>query len=95
MTEENEKQELAYCPNCNGAAMRKGKVIVCQVCNASFRYTAEGPKVAELGPFDELQGRVSRLEGLLGNLREERPHGQEEDLESDEEQLEVEEEEDL
>ena len=67
MAEEKKDQELAYCPNCSGPAIRKGKLITCQTCNASFRFTPEGPKVAELGPFDELQDRVTRLEGLLGD----------------------------
>lgn len=53
----------AHCPNCNGPGIRKGKTIACQVCDASFRYTKEGPKVAELGPFDKLEARVTNLEG--------------------------------
>ena len=56
--------DLAHCPNCNGAGIRKGKTIACQTCNASFRYTKEGPKLVELGPFDELSARVSKLEGV-------------------------------
>lgn len=53
----------AYCPNCNGPGIRKGKVIACQVCDASFRYTEEGPKVEELGPFDDHERRIAKLEG--------------------------------
>jgi len=53
----------AHCPNCNGPAIRKGKVIICQVCDAAFRYTKEGPKVEELGPFDDHERRISMLEG--------------------------------
>ncbi len=56
--------DLAHCPNCNGAGIRKGKTIACQTCNASFRYSKEGPKLVELGPFDELSARVSKLEGV-------------------------------
>jgi len=55
--------DLAHCPNCNGPGIRKGKTIACQTCDASFRYTKEGPKLVELGPFDELAARVSKLEG--------------------------------
>ncbi len=55
--------DLAHCPNCNGAGIRKGKTIACQTCDASFRYTREGPKLVELGPFDELTARVNKLEG--------------------------------
>ncbi len=58
--------DLAHCPNCNGAGIRKGKTIACQTCNASFRYSKEGPKLVELGPFDELTGRVGRIEEALG-----------------------------
>lgn len=55
--------DLAHCPNCNGPGIRKGKTIACQKCNAAFRYTKEGPKLVELGPFDELAERVAKLEG--------------------------------
>lgn len=53
----------AHCPNCNGPGIRKGKVILCQVCDAGFRYTKEGATVDELGPFDDHERRISVLEG--------------------------------
>ena len=53
----------AHCPNCNAAGIRKGKTIICQNCDASFRFTKEGPQVEELGPFDKLESRVAALEG--------------------------------
>jgi len=53
----------AHCPNCNGPGIRKGKVIACQVCDAAFRYTKEGPKLDELGPFDDHEQRITQLEG--------------------------------
>lgn len=53
----------AHCPSCNGPGLRKGKTILCQICDCSFRYTKEGPKVEELGPFDKLAARVTKLEG--------------------------------
>ena len=59
----------AHCPNCNGPGIRKGKTILCEICDCSFRYTKEGPKVEELGPFDELAARVAKLEGS-GNVAE-------------------------
>ncbi|KKN06579.1 hypothetical protein LCGC14_1075730 [marine sediment metagenome] len=62
--------DLAHCPNCNGPGIRKGKTIACQTCDASYRYTKEGPKLVELGPFDELSDRVSKLEGGAAE-----PHG--------------------
>lgn len=52
-----------HCPNCNAPGIRKGKVIACQICDASFRFTKEGPQVEELGPFDKLEQRVTDLEG--------------------------------
>jgi len=52
-----------FCPNCNSPAIRKGKVIICQVCDASFRWTQEGPKLVELGPFDDHERRIKALEG--------------------------------
>lgn len=51
-----------HCPNCDSPGIRKGKLIICEVCDAAFRYTKEGPKVEELGPFDRLQNRVTALE---------------------------------
>jgi len=53
----------AHCPCCNAVGIRKGKTIMCQFCNATFRYTKEGPQVEELGPFDKLESRVAALEG--------------------------------
>jgi len=57
----------AHCPNCNGPGIRKGKVIVCEKCDTSFRFTEEGPKVEKLGPFDKLENRVTALETKNGD----------------------------
>ncbi len=57
------EETLVHCPNCNGPGIRKGKTILCQTCDASFRFTKEGPRVEELGPFDKLEERVTKLEG--------------------------------
>lgn len=71
-TEEVEPEEIiepptdAHCPSCNGPGIRKGKTILCELCDCSFRYTKEGPKVEEVGPFDRLAGRVSNIENRLG-----------------------------
>jgi uncharacterized Zn finger protein (UPF0148 family) len=46
-----EAEELAYCPNCNKPAFRKGKVIVCEFCDD------------QLGPLD---ARLKTIEEKLG-----------------------------
>ncbi len=56
-----EPPDDAHCPSCNGPGIRKGKTILCETCDCSFRYTKEGSKVDEVGP---LEARVARLEGL-------------------------------
>ena len=57
------EQQPAFCPNCSKPAIRQGKVILCEYCDMSFRFTAEGPKLHELGP---LESRVKTLEEKLG-----------------------------
>ena len=57
------EKEPAFCPNCSKPAVRQGKVIVCEHCDASFRFTKEGPKLHEIGP---LESRVRRLEEKIG-----------------------------
>ncbi len=57
------EQEAAFCPNCNKPAVRQGKVIICEKCDASFRFTQEGPKLHEIGP---LESRVKALEEKAG-----------------------------
>ena len=55
--------EAAFCPNCNKPAVRQGKVIVCEHCDAEFRFTREGPKLSEIGP---LENRIKALEDKIG-----------------------------
>ena len=57
------EQEAAFCPNCNKPAVRQGKVILCEGCDASFRFTQEGPKLHDIGPIER---RVAALEEKLG-----------------------------
>ena len=57
------EQEAAFCPSCNKPAIRQGKVIVCEQCDASFRFTQEGPKLHEIGP---LESRLKTVEAKLG-----------------------------
>lgn len=62
MTEPNAKVEPAFCPNCGKPATKRGKVIDCENCDASFRFTQEGARVEQIGAIEELQKRVSALE---------------------------------
>jgi len=57
------EQEAAFCPNCNKPAIRQGKVITCEPCDMSFRYTQEGPRLHEIGP---LENRIQALEEKIG-----------------------------
>ena len=69
MTDENviklDEQQPAFCPNCNKPAIRRGMVIDCENCNATFRFTPEGPKVKSIGKIDELEERVTALEEVI------------------------------
>ena len=66
---ENKKQdeaEIAYCPNCNQPAIRRGKVIDCEKCDASFRFTTEGAKVEKVGAIADHESRLRALEEKAG-----------------------------
>ena len=57
------EQEAAFCPNCNKPAIRHGKMILCEHCDASFRFTQEGPRLNQIGP---LEARLRTCEEKLG-----------------------------
>lgn len=57
------EKEAAFCPNCAKPAVRQGKVILCENCDASFRFTQEGPKISEIGP---IESRLRTVEEKLG-----------------------------
>lgn len=59
------EQEAAFCPNCNKPAIRQGKIIICEHCDNSFRYTPEGPKIHEIGPLEK---RLSSVEAAIRKL---------------------------
>jgi len=59
----------AHCPSCNGPGIRKGKTILCELCDCTFRYTKEGPKVEDVGPLEK---RVARLERFAGEAEPKR-----------------------
>ena len=62
----NGKEKLAYCPNCNKPAIKRGLVIDCENCDASFRFTPEGPKVKQIGAIDDHESRLKLLEEKTG-----------------------------
>lgn len=57
------EKEAAFCPSCSKPAARQGKVIFCEHCDATFRFTREGPKLSEIGP---LESRLKTVEDKLG-----------------------------
>jgi len=84
MTEEKEEQVPAFCPNCNSPATKIGKVIVCEKCDARFRFTTEGYKVKDTGKIDELDGRTKKLEDkVFGSTPEPEPEPAIEEAEDD------------
>lgn len=52
------------CPSCGGElqALKNGRFF-CEACDAIFGITREGPKVEKLAPLEQLERRVSALEG--------------------------------
>ena len=54
-----------HCPNCNGPAMREGDEITCAACDATFIVKQKEIKVKQIGPMEDLQQRVGRLEAWL------------------------------
>lgn len=62
----NEKASIGTCPNCNRPAIKRGKVIDCEHCDASFRWTPEGSKVKSIGKIDEHEDRIKALEEKAG-----------------------------
>ncbi|MFZ2146961.1 MAG: hypothetical protein WAV28_07055 [Sedimentisphaerales bacterium] len=63
---EHEDFKNPLCPNCHSPATRSGNEITCESCDAVFTITKkEGAKVKQLGPIEDLQKRVKRLESLI------------------------------
>ena len=61
-----EKTEIAFCPNCRQTAIRTGNEIACEKCDAVFVITEkQGAKVKKLGPIEDHEQRIKRLEGLV------------------------------
>lgn len=66
MSEENGKSKITFCPNCQQPAIRSGNDVTCEKCDAVFVITQkQGPKVKKLGPLEEINQRLQRLETLL------------------------------
>ena len=61
-----EEPKQTNCPNCLGQAIKEGKKIICEACDATFTYTKTGgAKVKEIGKLNDHEERISRLESLL------------------------------
>lgn len=64
MTETEKETKGVFCVNCQQPAIRTGNEITCANCDAVFIITEKrGAKVKELGPIEDLNRRVSALEG--------------------------------
>jgi uncharacterized Zn finger protein (UPF0148 family) len=61
-----EKPTISHCPNCQQPAIRTGNEIYCEKCDTTFTITQkQGATVKQIGPLDELRGRIEKLEQLL------------------------------
>ena len=62
----SEEQKKVTCPNCLGPAVKEGKDIVCETCDATFAFTKTGgAKVKELGRLEALEKRVDHHDDIL------------------------------
>lgn len=76
-----EDSKIGYCPSCNQPAIKRGNEIICENCDASFQITRKGAKVKELGPFDDLKERVTKIEQCV--FKEDEPEPPQEDEDED------------
>lgn len=61
-----EEPKQISCPNCLGPAIKEGNVITCEACDAIFVITKkEGAKLKQLGPIEDHEKRISRLESII------------------------------
>ncbi len=55
------------CPNCRQPAFQVGREIICTQCDVIFAITAKkGAQVKQIGPIEELDQRVTKIEGTVG-----------------------------
>jgi len=61
-----EKPKAVHCPNCQGPATRTGNEITCDACDAIFAITKKnGAKVKKLGPFQDHEERLKKIESRI------------------------------
>lgn len=61
-----ETKNAAYCPNCQGPAIKEGNEIFCETCDATFTVSrTAGARVKKMGELDEIKGRLERIEAQL------------------------------
>ena len=60
------KGKVVNCPNCQGPAIWSGNEITCAQCDAIFTITKKnGAKVKKLGPIQDLDERVKKIEAKI------------------------------
>jgi uncharacterized Zn finger protein (UPF0148 family) len=75
---DKEKPTISHCPNCQQPAIRTGNEIFCEQCDTTFTITQkQGATVKQIGPIDELRGRIEKLEQLQLLPGEHKPAKQE------------------
>ena len=66
------EKEHVWCPNCRQICEKNGNVLVCTVCDATYKITKTGgAKVAEMGWKKKIEKRVGDIETLLAPEPEE------------------------
>jgi len=66
MTNGEEKPKAAYCPNCNGPALKSGNEITCEKCDGVFTISRAGVKVKSIGSIQDHENRIAALEEKTG-----------------------------
>jgi len=65
------------CPNCRQPAIQVGKEIICEQCDVTFDITVKkkGAQVKQIGPIEELDQRVTKIETTVGivDIRDDTP----------------------
>ena len=85
MTEE--KPKVTFCPNCQQPATRSGNEITCEKCDATFEIKRKEATVKKLGPYNELEQRVARLEAAHSPAEQETDEPKSDETEPEEEPI--------
>lgn len=72
-----EKPKAVTCPNCQGPAIRAGNEITCEACDATYTITKkDGAKVRKLGPIQDHEERLKKIEASIFAEKPETPEQQ-------------------